>query len=88
MTDEFKINSLVKAAFSAIDKDESGEIDDSELYEILKNVPQDDDVELKIEDVKAAMSELDTCNDGRITMEEFRAMVLAALNFLHQRECN
>lgn len=85
MKDETKLKTLVKEAFSAIDRDESGEIDDFELYEILKHVSQEDGG-LCLEDVKAAMSELDTYNDGRITLEEFRAMVIAALNFLYQRE--
>ena len=85
MKNENKLNALVLTAFSAIDKDSSGEIDDCELFEILRHVSQEEG-ELCLDDVKAAMSELDTCNDGRITLEEFRALVIAALNFLYQRE--
>lgn len=86
LKDESKLNSLVRTAFSAIDKDGSGEIDDYELFDILKHVSHNDEGGLRFEDVKAAMSELDTYNDGKITMEEFKAMVTAALNFLYQRE--
>ena len=86
MKDEAKLTALIVTAFSAIDKDSSGEIDDVELFEILQHVSQDEDEKLLLDDVKAAMAELDTYNDGRITLEEFRAMVIAALNFLYQRE--
>lgn len=88
LKDEIKLNALVRTAFSAIDKDSSGEIDEHELFDILKHVPQDEEGSLRFEDVKAAMSELDTYNDGRITLEEFKAMVTASLNFLYQRESN
>jgi len=88
LRDESKLNDLVKTAFRAVDEDDSGEIDEEELYMALKQVPSDeaDGEPLSLEDVKSAMSELDTCNDGRISEEEFKALVLASLQFLHQRE--
>jgi Ca2+-binding EF-hand superfamily protein len=86
LKDENKLNTFVRAAFSAIDQDGSGQIDDSELFEVLKVVSGGRQGNVRIEDVKAAMNELDTYNDGFITFEEFKAMVVAALNILYQRE--
>ena len=87
MKDESKLASLVQAVFKAIDVDSSGEMDENELFNALKQVATDDGA-LKLEDVRSAMSELDTYNDGKITLEEFSAMIIASLNFLYQRESN
>jgi Ca2+-binding EF-hand superfamily protein len=86
LKDETKLNALVRTAFRDIDQDGSGEIDESELFEVLKGVSQDGEASLRIEDVKEAMAELDTYNNGLITFEEFKAMVTAALNIMYQRE--
>lgn len=90
LRDERKLNDLVKSAFSAVDSDGSGEIDDTELFNILCRVKQVEDSgePLTLGDVRAAMSELDTYNDGLITFDEFKALVMAALQYLYQKEAN
>jgi Ca2+-binding EF-hand superfamily protein len=84
--DEQKLNKLVEDAFNAIDTDGSKEIGELELFEVLKHVSKDE--QFCLEDVRSAMSELDTYNNGKITLEEFKPMIIAALNFLYQREFN
>lgn len=62
-----------------------------ELYERLCQVNASEDLgegALSVDDIRNAMAELDTYNDGQISFEEFKALVMAALQFLYQKETN
>ena len=87
LKDEEKMNDLIETSFAAIDTDQSGAIDQEELFEVLKHECTDmEGDQLTLNDVTTAMSELDTLSDELITMDEYRVLVVSALQFLYQRE--
>ena len=89
LKDEAKINNLVEHSFDAIDTDRSGAIDREELFAVLTIGNHDsNDEALTLQDITTAMSELDTFSDELITMEEYKVLVVSALQFLYQRETN
>lgn len=81
--DETKLDALASAAFSAIDTDGSGAINSEELYVVLCTVAQGIKSEMPtIDDVIQSMSELDLHTDGLITFIEFKAIIVAVLQYI------
>ncbi|CAG9331302.1 unnamed protein product [Blepharisma stoltei] len=88
LNNEQKLEEFVRGMYSAIDTNNDGHIDVDELYEALKSFSQlGDDLEpLTIENIKSAISELTENPDAKVVFEEFKNLVLAALQFIFQRE--
>mmetsp|Transcript_27095 Transcript_27095/g.48604 ORF Transcript_27095/g.48604 Transcript_27095/m.48604 type:complete len:106 (+) Transcript_27095:2646-2963(+) len=80
--DETKLNALASAAFSAIDTDGSGTINAEELLYVLCEVAKGKSENPTLEDVNQAMGELDLHTDGLITFAEFKAIIVAVLQFI------
>jgi Ca2+-binding EF-hand superfamily protein len=81
--DETKLDALASAAFSAIDTDGSGAINDEELFVVLCQVAQGIKSEMPtLDDVVQSMSELDLHTDGLITFAEFKAIIVAVLQYI------
>ena len=72
LNDEAMMKELCKEAFEEVDKDNSGEIDESELESIMKKMSK----KMKIdpptkEDVKDILNSLDSDHSGKLNLEEF-----------------
>ena len=72
LNDEAAMNAICKEAFEEVDKDKSGEIDESELEAIMKDISK----KIKIdpptkEDVKDILNSLDSDHSGKLSLKEF-----------------
>lgn len=83
LEDEIKFNEVVKAAFSSVDTDGSGFIDENELKSVMQSVAGDIGMpEPSSEDVKEVMRELDANSDGRISEDEFKVLIKQVLELM------
>ena len=78
--DKGKIEQEIKACFDAVDKDRSGFIDSAEVEQILLQYYQSkgkkpDQAKIKSE-VAAFVKDLDTNNDGKVSLKEFTDFVV------------
>ena len=84
-----QVTAVAKEAFDAIDSDKSGFVDEFELAILMKIVAQDCGVDAPTKaDVSKALKILDTNNDGKISVDEFRVLVVEILKALAEQEIN
>ena len=84
-----QVTAVVKEAFNTVDSDKSGFVDEIELGILMKSVAQDCGVDVPTKaDVAKALKILDTNNDGKISIDEFKVLVVEILKALAEQEIN
>ena len=77
------LNQVAHAAFIEVDMDESGFISQNELEALMKSIAQQSKVEPPSkQEIQDAMKALDTNNDGKLSFEEFKVLVVSILKGL------
>ncbi len=80
LNNEEQFKQVVQASFSSVDTDGSGHIDSSELKNALTELSKQAEIGAPSDDeVAAAMKELDTDQDGKVSTEEFGVLVRTIL---------
>lgn len=83
LNDEKKIKEIAKAAFDSADTDRSGEIEESELQQVMARIAIDiGSAPPSMEDVRSVMEHLDIDNSGKIDFEEFYVLIKDVLILL------
>ena len=81
--DDTKLTEITKAIFDQVDADGSGQISASEMESAMNLVAEQAGIaKPSAEDCAAAMKELDTDQSGQLSLEEFKALVVAILTAL------
>ena len=65
--DDLKLFNLLREVFNKIDTNQSGEIEFSELYYVIRQIQED----ISADDIREAIARIDINNDGKISFEEF-----------------
>jgi len=82
-----KLHAVTKAAFDSVDADKSGFLEINELEEVMKSVAKDIGIDSPSQnEVKDVLSELDTNNDGKLSLEEFKTLIVQVLTMMAQNE--
>ena len=83
LRDERKLHETAKAAFDAVDIDRSGFIDEPELKTVMCSVAGDIGMDQPSDsDVKEVLRELDTNQDGKISLDEFKVLIKQVLELM------
>ena len=83
LTNEKKLNDVVKVAFDSVDTDKSGLIDEDELGKVMTQISIDMETEPPSkEDVKKVLEHLDTDHSGKIDCDEFKLLIREVLGAL------
>ena len=83
LTNEKKLNDIVKVAFDSVDTDRSGLIDEEELSKVMTQISLDMETEPPSkEDVKKVLEHLDADQSGKIDCEEFKILIREVLGAL------
>ena len=81
INNEKKLNEVARVAFDSVDTDHSGQIDESELQTVMKQIAGDMGAEPpSAEDVKEVMEHLDTDHSGKIDFSEFKVLIKDVLS--------
>ena len=76
-----KLDQVARVAFDSVDTDHSGQIDESELQTVMKQIAGDMGAEPpSAEDVKEVMEHLDTDHSGKIDFAEFKVLIKDVLS--------
>ena len=87
LEDPEQIKKMTKAAFEELDTDNSGFIDEDELGILMKKVAKDCNVDAPSkEDIAKALTLVDVNKDGKISLDEFKVLVIEMLNALAAAE--
>ena len=77
------LEEIAKKAFDNVDRDRSGEIDESELEKIMAQISSDMGAEPPTkEDVKEVLEHLDSDHSGKIEFKEFKELIIDILKAL------
>ncbi|CAG9321634.1 unnamed protein product [Blepharisma stoltei] len=83
LRDDRKLHDIAKAAFDAVDADQSGFIDEPELRTVMCSVAGDIGMDAPTDsDVRDVLRELDTNRDGRISLDEFKVLIRQVLELM------
>ena len=79
--DPVKIDKICRDYFSTVDKNSNGVLEFKEIKSILSKFSEDTDTAQHAdEDIKKAFDQLDTNDDGKINLEEFKSLFLTYLD--------
>lgn len=77
------LQKVTKSAFDAVDKDKSGYLEANELKEVMQNVANDIGTKAPTdEEVNDVLKELDTNQDGKISLDEFQVLIKQVLEIM------
>lgn len=83
LKDKAKLHQITKAAFLAVDTDESGFLEKDELEQVMNNVALDIGVEKPTqEEVNEVLNELDENGDGKLSLDEFQVLIEQVLSIM------
>lgn len=83
LSDEAKLNEIVKAAFESVDADGSGYIEEAELKVVMTSVARDINMpEPTEQDVSEVLRELDSNRDGKVSQDEFKVLIRQVLELM------
>lgn len=83
LSDESKLHEISKAAFDAVDTDNSGSIEESELKIVMSSVASDIGMDNPSDsDVADVFKELDTDKNGKISLDEFKVLIRQVLELM------
>ena len=81
LEDEKKLEEVAKVAFDSVDTDKSGQINYSELENVMTQISNDLGTEPPTsDDVKEVLKHLDTDKNGLIDFNEFKVLITDVLN--------
>ena len=87
LQDPNQVDEVTKSAFDQVDSDKSGFVDEVELGILMKKVAEDCNVDAPSkEDVAKALKAIDANHDGKISLEEFKVLVIEILKALAAAE--
>ena len=87
LKDPAQVDAVTKSAFEQVDADNSGFVDEVELGMLMKKVAEDCNVDAPSkEDVTKALKAIDANHDGKISLEEFKVLVIEILKALAAAE--
>jgi len=76
LSNEKKFNEVAKVAFDSVDTDKSGQIDGSELEQVMKQIASDMGADPPSkEDVMEVLEHLDEDKSGKIDFNEFKVLI-------------
>lgn len=84
LNNEAVFNQVVRSSFESVDKDGSGFIDESELRTVLSGVTKDKGRNFSDSEVSGMLRELDSNRDGRISIEEYKALIRQVLEIMKE----
>ena len=83
LNNEEQLTQLCKAAFDSVDEDGSGYLEKPEMMKVMGQVAGDVGCEPPSEQqVEEVMKELDQNQDGKISFEEFKVLIVEVLKGL------
>ena len=83
LTNEKKLNDIVKVTFDSVDTDKSGLIDEEELAKVMTQISLDMETEPPTkEDVRKCLEHLDADHSGKIDCREFKILIRDVLGAL------
>jgi len=78
-----QVNKVAKAVFDQVDTDRSGYVSEGELEVLMKNIASQCGIKApSSSEVAQAMDAMDTNNDGKISLDEFKVLVVEILQAL------
>ena len=87
LNNEKRLNEVSKVAFDSVDTDRSGQIDESELLKVMKQIANDMGAEPPSkEDVKEVLEHLDTDHSGKIDFNEFKELIKDVLKAMVEND--
>ena len=85
LNDPEKVDKALHDYFSAVDKNKNGVLEYKEIKKILIKFSEDTDTVIETDDeIKKAFIQLDTNKDGKISLDEFKALFQIYLNKFKQ----
>ena len=76
LSDEKALIEACRPAFAAIDVDDSGTIDENELFEVMSNASREmGSKEPTVEQVQKIMQAIDRNKDGKVTFDEYLELI-------------
>ena len=85
LNDPAKVDKALHDYFSAVDKNKNGVLEYKEIKKILIKFSEDTDTVIETDDeIKKAFIQLDTNKDGKISLDEFKALFQIYLNKFKQ----
>ncbi|KAL4442569.1 hypothetical protein ABPG74_006975 [Tetrahymena malaccensis] len=88
LNNEDKLNKVAKVAFDAVDTDGSGQINQSELKQVMDQITRNIGAQPPTqEEIDQVLKNLDTDGDGSVSFQEFKVLIkniLEAINELNQ----
>jgi Ca2+-binding EF-hand superfamily protein len=83
LNDDDKLLEIARDAFESVDTDGSGFIEQRELKEVMAGVASDVGMSQPSDaDVDEVMRSLDANSDGKISLDEFKALIKAVLEMM------
>lgn len=81
-----QLDKLVRTVFDQVDTDKSGAVSEDELAVLMKNISGHCGIQAPTKsDIHDAMSALDKNNDGQISLDEFKVLIVQILKTLDKR---
>ena len=85
LNDPAKVDKALQDYFSAVDKNKNGVLEYKEIKKILIKFSEDTDTVIETDDeIKKAFIQLDTNKDGKISLDEFKALFQIYINKFKQ----
>ena len=76
LSNELKFNEVAKVAFDSVDTDKSGQIDASELEQVMIQIATDMGADPPAkEDVMGVLEHLDEDKSGKVDFDEFKVLI-------------
>jgi len=83
LADTYTLDKIARNVFRQVDTDDSGYISESELETLMKNIASQCDSPTPTRgDIQDAMRAIDTNNDGRVSFDEFKVLIIEILKNL------
>ncbi len=87
LSNEKKFVEVAKVAFDSVDSDKSGQIDSSELEQVMSQIANDMGAEKPSkEDVNEVLDHLDTDKSGKISFDEFKVLIKDVLEAMLEEQ--
>jgi Ca2+-binding EF-hand superfamily protein len=86
LNDDKNFTELCKKAFSKVDIDGSGQIDQGELGDLFKQLTKDMGMEITEDQIKDIMELMDSDNSGQVDFEEFKNIVRECFEYMLEED--